>query len=323
MYSRPLREVPVVRRIEYLLDYLLAVDRRCTMGEIEEILSERKRQFEMEKILAVGRGNPFRRDLVKTSRLAKECFRLAKALRYVEKFGNGIAISDKGRHFLDVSNEERRILLAEAYSEVYPHLATLALTLSKLDSEEAVLPMMNKPKFRPEAEKIGLNIGQVTFDIIRDIATSLGILNWYHEGDGVQRRQHVYLTCSLATEVPRRRSIRLYWDDDWLYVVERLMDRASIRDTLWKAYLALADGIPGSPIFYSAVREKVCANLRIRDDQFDAEVLQMVDWDDVFQVVWSEGVLPYQRDSAGMLKSLPPKTESGNYIVYLKIVRRG
>jgi len=67
----------------------------------------------------------------------------------------------------------------------------------------------------------------------------------------------------------------------------------------------------------------VCANLRIRDDQFDAEVLQMVDWDDVFQVVWSEGVLPYQRDSAGMLKSLPPKTESGNYIVYLKIVRRG
>jgi len=293
------------------------------MEKIEEILSDRKREFEKQKILAVGRGSPFRRDIVKTSSLVEHCFKFAKALRFIEKGDNEIVLTEKGRRLLNVSDEERKILLAEAFSEVYPHLTTLVLTLSKLEAEEAVLPLMNKPKFRPEAEKIGLNIGQMAFDVIRDIATVLGIVNWYYDGEGLERRQHVYLTCTPTTEVPRRRSIRLRWNDDWLYIVEKLVDRASFRDALWRAYLALADGIPGSPIFYSAVREKVCAALRIRDDQFDAEVLRMVDWDDVFQVVWSEGVLPYQRDSAGMLKSLPPKTESGNYIVYLKIVRRG
>jgi hypothetical protein len=62
--------------------------------------------------------------------------------------------------------------------------------------------------------------------------------------------------------------------------------------------------------------------LRIRDDQFDSEVLGMVDSDEVLHVIWSEGVLPYQQDTASMLKSLPPKNEWGRYIVYLKIVRR-
>jgi hypothetical protein len=39
-------------------------------------------------------------------------------------------------------------------------------------------------------------------------------------------------------------------------------------------------------------------------------------------VIWSEGVLQYQKDSASMLKSLPPKNEWGRYVVYLKMVRR-
>ena len=48
----------------------------------------------------------------------------------------------------------------------------------------------------------------------------------------------------------------------------------------------------------------------------------MVEWDEFLHVIWSEGVLPYQQDSASMLKSLPPKNEWGRYVVYLKIVRR-
>lgn len=48
----------------------------------------------------------------------------------------------------------------------------------------------------------------------------------------------------------------------------------------------------------------------------------MVDADSILQVIWSEGVLQYQKDSASMLKCLPPKNEWGRYVVYLKIVRR-
>ena len=100
------------------------------------------------------------------------------------------------------------------------------------------------------------------------------------------------------------------------------VERNKFRDCLWETYLSLADRIPGSPLFYSSVREKVCGLLKIRDDQFDNEIMRMVEWDEMLRVIWSEGVLQYQKDSASMLKSLPPKNEWGRYVVYLKMVRR-
>jgi hypothetical protein len=320
--NEKLLRVPMVRRIEYLLDYLQATERRCSKEEIEEILSERKRQFEREKILAVGRGNPFRKNIGRTSNLVSECLKLSKALGLVGTVDGDVTVSNKGRVFLATSDEEKMHVFSEAYSEAYPHLATLALTLSHQVGEEAVLPLQNKPAFRPQAEKVGLIIGQVAFDVVRDIATMLGIVNWYSSGGGVERRQHVYLACKLVTEPPDYFSVRIHWRRGWLYVVPRAIERSSFRNALWSVYLEAADGIPGSPVFYSAVREKVCATLKIRDRQFDEEVLRMVESDDVYRVVWSEGVLPYQRDSASMFKSLPPKTEDGNYIVYLKMTRR-
>jgi len=319
--NRPLLRVPLIRRIEYLSDYLQALDGRCRREEIEEILSERKRSFEKEKILAVGRGNPFRRNIERTSNLTKECLKLAQTLEFVYRIGDEVKISEKGREFLD-STESRKILFAEAYSKAYPHLATLALALSELDDKEAILPLHNKPEFRPEAEKIGLSIGQVAFDVIRDISTSLGIVNWYCTGKGIERRQHVYLASTPITEPPVHWKVRLHLNGGWLFIVPSVVERGSFRDALWSAYLEVANGIPGSPVFYTAVREKVCTTLRICDEQFDGEVLRMVESDDVFSVIWSEGVLPYQRDSASMLKSLPPKNEDGKYIVYLKMVWR-
>lgn len=318
-----LKRAPVVRKLEYLLDYLLAVRTQSSSEEIEQRLSDRKKEFEREKNLAVGRGNPFRKNIEKTSRLAEECFKLAKTLGYIQRVNGEVYISEKGEYFLRVSNREQKVLFAKDYSRVYPHLAALVLTLAKLQSGEAVLPMMNKPLFRPEAEKIGLVCGQVTFDLTRDLTTILGMTNWYYEGVGVERRQHVYLTCTLSSDISSFREIRLHLGSGWLYVIPRQIERPLFREALWNEYLGLADGVPGSPIFYSSARERVCADLRIRDDQFDAEVFKMVEWDDEFIVVWSQGVLPYQRDSSGMLKSLPPKNESGNYIVYLKMVRRG
>ena len=50
--------------------------------------------------------------------------------------------------------------------------------------------------------------------------------------------------------------------------------------------------------------------------------MKMVEYDETIHVVWSEGQLQYEKDNASMLKSLPPKNEWGNYVVYLKMVRK-
>ena len=64
-----------------------------------------------------------------------------------------------------------------------------------------VLPLQNKPEFKPEVEKYGLSMGQMCFDTIRDIGTALGIMNWYVSGVGLEKRQHVYLTCEIRKEI--------------------------------------------------------------------------------------------------------------------------
>lgn len=144
----------------------------------------------------MGRGNPFRKNIEKTSRLAEECFRLAKALGYVQRVSGVVFITDKGEYFLSVSNREQKVLFAEDHSGVYPHLTGLVLTLARLRSEEAVLPMMNRPSFRPEAEKIGLMCGQVTFDLTRDWAHEFRncqlVLRWSRKGKASTRVSLVY-----------------------------------------------------------------------------------------------------------------------------------
>jgi hypothetical protein len=44
--------------------------------------------------------------------------------------------------------------------------------------------------------------------------------------------------------------------------------------------------------------------------------------DEKYLLLAAGGSLPYSRDSAGMLKSLPPRTSRGQYMVYLKMDER-
>jgi hypothetical protein len=229
---------------------------------------------------------------------------------------------EKGRNYLESGEEGRRKILGEGYSEAYPHLTVITLALSSLGRGEAILPLQNIPPFRTDVVKYGFSLDQVSFDTVRDIGTRLGLFNWYVNGAGLERRQHVYSTCNVMNERQDPFLLRLSQRGGWLYATQKEVNRDVFKPALWEAYINQANGVPGSPIFYSHVREQVCAYLHIRDDQFDSEVMNMVEWDEDLHVIWSEGVLLYQQDSASMLKSLPPKNEWGRYVVYLKIVRR-
>ena len=317
-----LKTIPVVRRVEYLEAFLDGVSKGFERSELEAAIGERKKAFELEKNLALGRGKPYQKKITEAVRLQENCLRLSKDLRFVEKNGSKPRLLEKGRLYLETDEGERIKILGEAYSEAYPHLAAIILALCNLSKGEAVLPLMNNPPFRPEIVKYGVNIDQVSFDTVRDIGTRLGLMNWYVYSSGSDRRQYVYSTCGINDKPQDQFLLRLNHRGSWLYAVPNGVEREEFRAVLWDAYITLVNGVPGSPVFYSLVREQVCATLKIRDDQFDAEVMSMVEWDEHLHVIWSEGVLPYQHDSASMLKSLPPKNEWGRYVVYLKIVRR-
>lgn len=317
-----LKAIPIVRRLEYLEIFLDGVRRGMERRELIAALGEKKKAFEIEKDLALGRGNPHRKDITEAKYLLKYCIKLARDIKFVDKAGLGSRLLEAGKVYLESDDDTRRRMFAEAFSTVYPHLTTVVSALSRLDGEEAILPLMNQPEFEPEAEKYGFSVGQMYFDTVRDIGTRLGLVNWYVKGVGLERRQHVYLACRIMGENPGLFLLKIRSGDGWLFAMPFEVERNRFRESLWEAYLNLVDGVPGSPFFYSSVREKVCAMLRLRDDQFDNEVMRMVDWDEMLHVIWSEGVLQYQKDSASMLKSLPPKNEWGRYVVYLKIVRR-
>jgi len=317
-----LGSVPMVRRFEYLEVFLDGVYRGLGMRDLEAALGEQKKAFEVEKDLALGRGNPQRKDIKEAGKLVEYCLKLARDLRFVDKVGSRMRLLEGGRRFLEAGKGERRRIFSEAHSDAYPHLSALVLALSRLGGGEAVVPLMDKPLFKPEAGRYGLDVSQMVFDTVRDIATSLGLINWYVLGAVIERRQHLYLACSLHESDLGEYLVKVRSGGIWLYAVENVVDRVSFRDSLWRAYLSLVDNVPGSPVFYSQVRERVCADFRIRDDQFDGWVMAMVEDDEVLRVVWSEGELPYQQNSASMLKSLPPKNEWGGYVVYLKIVRK-
>jgi len=317
-----LKSILVVRRVEYLDALLEGVEKGLERKELEAAIGERKKIFELEKNLALGRGKPYQKKLTEAVRLQQNCLRLARELGFVEKSVLKPRLTELGSAYLGAAEAERMRILGEAYSEAFPQLTSIVLSLCNLGRGEAVLPLMNHPPFRPEVVKYGVNIDQVSFDTVRDIATRLGLVNWYVNGSGIERRQRVYSSCIISDKPQEDYLLRLSHRGRWMYVAENQVERDEFRAALWDAYIAQAAGVPGSPIFYSLVRERVCAALKIRDDQFDATAMNMVEWDEFLHVIWSEGVLPYQQDTASMLKSLPPKNEWGRYVVYLKIVRR-
>lgn len=269
-----LKAVPIVRRLEYLEVFLNGVKNRLDRKELILALGERKIAFEIEKDLALGRGNPHRKDITKANYLLKYCIRLSRDLGLVTKVGLKFRLTEKGKEYLESDDRTRKGTFTEAFSKVYPHLTIFISALNQLECAEAILPLDNRPEFEPESMKYGFSTGQMYFDTVRDIGTSLGLLNWYVKGVGPDRRQHIYLSCSIEVKEPTSFLVKFRNGDNWLFAVPFEIDRIRFREALWDAYLSLVDGVPGSPIFYSAVREQVCATLKLRDDQFDSEVMK-------------------------------------------------
>ena len=241
----------MVRRLEYLETFLSGIKKSSSREEILSALSERKKAFEIEKAIALGRGNPHRKDIARTKPLLKNCSDLARKINFTAKVGTHNSVSELGDKYLMASEVNRKKIFSEAFSSSYPHLTTILDLLNNQAEHEVILPLQDKPLFRPEAEKIGFSIGQMYFDTVRDISTRLGLMNWRVIGCGIERRQHVYLTCQLRKEIEQSYIGKIRTDEGWLFAMPFQVERNKFREALWTAYLILADRIPGSPVFYS------------------------------------------------------------------------
>jgi len=320
--AKRLGVVPLIRRLEYLDVFLEGVYQGLTSQGLEDALSDRKRLFEEEKDLALGKSQLRRKALVKARYLHRYCNRLARALGLVELSESLLVLTPLGRRYAEESGVERARIFAEAYSVAYPHLGVVVSALSQSQGFKATLLLDDSKGFRREANALGFDMSLMVFTVVRDTAVALSLLNWRMEVEVGNRRQTVYLCCVLSREIPSSYLVRVKTEGGWLYASERTVDRGVIRDVLWREYLALAEGVPGSPVFWTVVRDRVCDALRIRDDQFDAEAIRMSEeGDDELRVVWSEGTPAFQLEYASTLKSLPPKNEWGNYMLYLKVAR--
>jgi hypothetical protein len=304
---------PVVRRIEYINDYLVGVKKGFDTDELQDQLAETKKRLEREKSLAVGRGNPFRKGITRTSSLTYDCKRVTESMHFIEDD----QLSPKGIQYLEADEVERKRILCEAYSVAYPHFGVLFSTLQQ--HKTLVLPLRNTPPFRPEAKNYGLDTHQVAFDIVRDLATDVGLVNWYTEGKAENRRQHVYSVCNQIDSSDSTYTV--YHKERSLYLNENSVSLNDFRESLWENYIELVNGIAGFPVFYSQIRDRICYELNISDNMFNKKTESLIEDDDKYNVIWSQGILPKKQDSASMLKSLPPKNIDGNYIIFLKIVR--
>jgi hypothetical protein len=303
-----------VRRLDYVNEYLNGVSDGYDPEDLEILLAETKRRFEREKSLAVSRGNPYRKNIKNAKSLTDDCRRLTEAIGFV----NDEILTGKGEYYLKASDEDRKTLLCTAYSSYYPHLGVFVSSL--FQNGTFVLPMRNKPPFRPMIKSYGIDTHQVGFDIIRDIATDIGLVNWFTKGKTTERRQHVYLVCHQVS-LGNNTRYKVRHQDAEILLVPNEIPLSKFRDTLYEKYMLLVNGVPGFPVFYSEIREVVCMDLKISDLLFDQYTEILIEDDDVYNVIWSQGILPKQQDSASMLKSLPPKNIDGNYVIFLKIVR--
>jgi len=111
--------------------------------------------------------------------------------------------------------------------------------------------------------------------------------------------------------------------DDFLFIKTLGVRSATFEEALWKEYLKTSDYKSNYPVYYSELRDDVCQRLRISDKTFDGFIKKMINKPNEYSVKLHPGggPMPPRRGLSSMLKALPPKTGSDEYITFIKAIR--
>lgn len=118
-------------------------------------------------------------------------------------------------------------------------------------------------------------------------------------------------------------AIKFQETDDYLFIKNLTVSSIDFEDVLWKEYLKMSDYKSNYPVYYSELRDNVCERLRISDKDFDDFVKRMINkpYEYTVKLHPGGGPMPPRRGLSSMLKALPPKTGSDEYITFLKATK--
>ena len=188
-------------------------------------------------------------------------------------------------------------------------------------------------RFETEAAERGLRIDQISFEIVRDLATDLLVVNWRTEASMTGRYEVVY-PAGLESGETSRTVIEGYsppqyvvWGTDGLLpgfeptwsFRGNVVEPNVFEQTLWREYLVLTDRVPRFPVLYPQLRDSTCVRLQIPDLEFDAIIKALIQTPRRLVIYPTEGLLSYSNKTPITYKQVPPRTASGQFMTFLKI----
>jgi hypothetical protein len=175
------------------LEYLEALIRSCEDGRLVEeparlAVQREIQEFEQKKARALRRQRPRK---TQGTRTLTECLTLAVHLGLIDPRKH---LRPKAAQVVDPG--QRRHTLLESIWQVYPRFAQVVMTVR--DAGELELPFYDWDGYRKRGGDLrGLNMDRRNFEINRDFATQLGLVNWY---PSEKSRQIVYSAACVATQ---------------------------------------------------------------------------------------------------------------------------
>lgn len=178
----PYKRIAQVRDLEYLVAFLRGLE-KGGLPEAEKAVRQVALEFEKEKDRAVGLGKRIDEKKLRLRSLSSECMRMCKEMGLIRKDTLSARIEDP-----DV-----RILMTESLQNIACRIALIKRLLSTYSSFGEVLFKIRatssgkifashdreKARFAKSIERYNLSISsQWTFEVTRDLATQLGLLNW-------------------------------------------------------------------------------------------------------------------------------------------------
>jgi hypothetical protein len=180
--------VPRLHRLEYL-DALLNSYEGETYDETRarQAIQHEIQEYEQKKARALRRQRP--RNSEGASTLA-ECLKMALHLDLIDRKKRL-----KPKAALVLNTTHRRPFLLRSLWQIYPRFSQVVLAAR--NAGKLNLPFYDWDEFRRKGGNLhGLEMDRKNFEIIRDFATQLGLINWYPTENS---RQVVYPTACVVT----------------------------------------------------------------------------------------------------------------------------
>jgi hypothetical protein len=362
------RRIPRVFRLEYLLTFLKVISKEglYDRDEVKRAIFEQRSKFEEEKFKALGRG--YRLKTAKSEDLITSCYQLCTQTGILRRINSNLILTEDAKKMLQLGIKDFNLkaLLIGKLINTYLPMRNLLFFIRDQKEGKVVLPLGKKRDFFKKVVMAlyQLPVDQITFNVVRDLCTQLGLFNW-RERENEVRKQHIYLISNIVklselmdmlfhdspsdsfknlcihnclkdlglagkktsekeflkrAEAKGYLIIRMQENGDYVLIKGFDVERESFEEVFWEEYLKMTDYKSQYPVYYSELRDNVCERLRISDSLFDDIIKRMINkpFEYRIRVYPGGGPMPLRRGLSSMLKALPPKTGSDEYITFLK-----